>query len=162
MDFALPLSLFIAMAETPANRLSTGFSLGLVLIVSMLIVFGVSIIVSRRAFKTSIGEAAVQGLNAALPNYAAMGLPLLAAVVGPGSVMSVSISIATGTIFIGPLSLMMLESQAASAGRTLPLRRGVLAFLHAYGVESQNTDSTLTISSLVGVLTLGLAIVLTA
>jgi len=131
MTFALPLSLFIAMAETPAGRLSSGLYLGLVLTISMLILFAASIIISRHIFKRSISEAAVQALNAALPNYASMGLPLLAAVVGPGSVMSVSISIATGTIFIGPLSLVMLESQAAGAGRTSPLCRSVMAFLHA-------------------------------
>ncbi len=45
MTFALPLSLFIAMAETPASRLSSGFSLGLVLTASMLIIFGISIII---------------------------------------------------------------------------------------------------------------------
>jgi malonate transporter and related proteins len=51
MTFALPLSLFIAMAETPASRLSSGFSLGLILTSSMLIIFGASIIVSRISSK---------------------------------------------------------------------------------------------------------------
>ena len=81
MTFALPLSLFIAMAETPAGRFSSGFYLGLVLTISMLILF------------------------------------------------------ATGTIFIGPLSLIMLESQAAGAGNTSPLRRSIMAFLHAIAYD---------------------------
>ena len=100
MTFALPLSLFITMAETPASRLSSGFSLGLVLTVSMLILFAASVYINRRIFHRNVSEAAVQSINATLPNYAAMGLPLLGAVVGPGSAMSVSISIATGTIVI--------------------------------------------------------------
>ena len=131
MTFALPLSLFITMAETPASRLSSGFSLGLILTVSMLILFAASVYINRRIFHRNVSEAAVQSINAALPNYAAMGLPLLGAVFGPGSAMSVSISIATGTIVIVPLTLIMLESQTASAVSISPLRRIVTAFLHA-------------------------------
>ncbi len=131
MTFALPFSLFIAMAETPARRLASGFSLGLVLTISMLILFAASVFINRSIFKRNVGETAVQALNTALPNYAAMGLPLLGAVVGPGSAMSVSISIATGTIVISPLTLIMLESQTAGAGSVSPLRRIARAFFHA-------------------------------
>ncbi len=115
MTFALPLRFSFAMAETPANRLSSGFCLGLVLTLSMLILFVASVFISRPYFKRSINEAAVQGLNAALPNYASMGLPLLVAVVGPESVMSVSISIATGRSLLVHYPLIMLESQTAGA-----------------------------------------------
>src|ERR1700677_3891490 len=85
MTFALPLSLFIAMAQTPADRLSSGFSLGLVLTLSMLVNFGITAFFNRCVFSKSVNEAAVQSLNVALPNYAAIGLPLLGSVIGPES-----------------------------------------------------------------------------
>jgi predicted permease len=143
MTFALPLSLFIAMAETRASRLSSGLSQGLVLTASMLIIFGISIIISRHIFKRSINETAVQGLNAALPNDASMGLPLLAAV----------------AILFG---LKTPELREAILLAAIPAGFFGILFGLNYGVEFQDTDSTLTISSLVGILTLGLAIVLAA
>jgi malonate transporter len=133
MTFALPLSLFLAMAQTPANRLSSGFSLGLILTLSMLVLFGITAFLNRRVFRSNVSETAVQALNVALPNYAAVGLPLLGAVIGPESAMSVSIAIAAGTVVMCPLTLIMLEGQTASAASIPPLRRIVMAVLRSIG-----------------------------
>jgi hypothetical protein len=68
-----------------------------------------------------------------------------------------------------PIALVLAESpaiaeDAAEAILLAAIPAGFFGILFGlnYGVEFQDTDSTLTISSLVGVLTLGLAIVLTA
>ena len=132
MTFALPLSLFITMAETPGRRLSSGFSLGLVLTVSMLILFAASVYTQSAYFPQKCQRGSRRGPS--MRHFQTMppwGLPLLGAVVSPGSAMSVSISIATGTIVIGPSTLIMLESQTASAVSISPLRRIVTTFLHA-------------------------------
>jgi len=62
-------------------------------------------------FRLSPGENAVQSLSVGFPNFAAVGLPLLGSVMGPGSAASVAASIAAGTLFISPLTLTVLETQ---------------------------------------------------
>ena len=133
MTFALPFSLFIALAQTPANRLSSGFSLGLVLILSMLIIYAITILLNRRLFRKSMGEAAVQSLNVAFPNLAGVGLPLLGTLFGREGSMSVSVALAAGAVFLGPLTLIILEGQTASAASIPPLRRIVMAVLRSIG-----------------------------
>ena len=73
----------------------------------------------------------MQALNVSLPNYAAMGLPLLGAIIGPDSAMSVSISIAAGTVVMSPLTLVMLEGQTASSKGVPTFHRIVRAFFNA-------------------------------
>ena len=131
MTFALPMSLFIAMAQAPANRLAAGLSLGLVLTLSMLVIFGITAFLNRQVFRRNVSETAVQALNVSLPNYAAMGLPLLGAIIGPDSAMSVSISIAAGTVVMSPLTLIMLEGQTASSKGVPTFHRIVRAFFNA-------------------------------
>jgi malonate transporter and related proteins len=62
------------------------------------------------------GDAAVQALTIALPNYAAAGLPLIAVVLGPAGTICVALSIATGPIVLSPLTLATLETNKTSAG----------------------------------------------
>lgn len=133
MTFALPFSLFIALAQTPANRLSSGLSLGLVLILSMLIIYAITILLNRRLFRKSMGEAAVQSLNVAFPNLAGVGLPLLGTLFGREGSMSVSVALAAGAVILSPLTLIILEGQTASAASIPPLRRIVMAVLRSIG-----------------------------
>jgi malonate transporter len=48
--------------------------------------------------------------------WAAAGLPLIAAVLGPAGTIYVALSIATGSIVLSPLTLATLETNKASAG----------------------------------------------
>jgi malonate transporter and related proteins len=131
MTFALPMSLFIAMAQTPASRLASGISLGFVMVTSMLVIFGITTFLNRRVFGKTIGETSVQSLNVSLPNLAGVGLPLLGSLFGSGSSASVSVALAAATVTLGPLTLVMLEGQTASAGGVSTLHRIVRAFLRA-------------------------------
>jgi malonate transporter len=131
MTFALPMSLFVAMAQTPANRLSSGAILGLVLTLSMLVLFAITDFLNHRVFGRNPSESAVQALNVALPNYASVGLPLLGSVIGPEASTSVSVSIAAGTVIISPLTIILLDSHAPGAESVPPFRRIVRAFLIA-------------------------------
>jgi malonate transporter and related proteins len=121
MDFALPASLFVATASTSRAVLLAQWPLLVVLTVSMLALYALSYWMQRRLFGLGSSEASVQALNIALPNYAAAGLPLIAAVFG--------------------------------AADTFGLR---------YGFESHVAGSTLIVSSLASVVTLPVALVLTA
>ena len=53
MKFALPISLFVAMAQTPAKRLSASMSLGLVLTLGMFVTYAVTSLLNRRVFGKS-------------------------------------------------------------------------------------------------------------
>jgi malonate transporter and related proteins len=116
MDFALPASLFVATASTSRALLLTQWPLLLVFIVSMLALYALSYWMQRRLFGLGSTEASVQSLNISLPNYAAAGLPLIAAVFGASDTIYVALSIATGSIVLSPLTLAVLE--ANNAGRS--------------------------------------------
>ena len=116
MDFALPASLFVATASTSGAVLSEQWPLLVVFTVSMLALYALSYWMQRHLFGLESGEAAVQALTIALPNYAAAGLPLIAAVFGPAGTIYVALSIATGSIVLSPLTLATLETNRASAG----------------------------------------------
>jgi malonate transporter len=116
MDFALPASLFAATASTSGAVLSEQWPLLVVFTVSMLALYALSYWMQRHLFGLESGEAAVQAITIALPNYAAAGLPLIAAVLGPAGTIYVALSIATGSIVLSPLTLATLETNRASAG----------------------------------------------
>jgi malonate transporter and related proteins len=71
MDFALPASLFVATASTSGAVLSEQWPLLVVFTVSMLALYALSYWTQRRLFALGSGDAAVQALTIALPNYAA-------------------------------------------------------------------------------------------
>ena len=83
MDFALPASQFVATATTPWAMLLAQWPLLLTLAVSMLALYALSYWMQRRLFALGSSEASVQALTISFPNYAAAGLPLIAAVFDP-------------------------------------------------------------------------------
>ncbi|HBR1215173.1 TPA: AEC family transporter [Klebsiella pneumoniae] len=89
MDFALPATLFSATVQTPWAG-----------------------IVAQ-----SPQDAAVLTLTVALPNYAALGLPILGSVLGEGAStsLSVAVSIACGSVLMTPFCLLILEREKARA-----------------------------------------------
>jgi malonate transporter and related proteins len=118
MDFALPASLFVAMATTPSAVLLSQWPLFVTFLVSYLLLYAVSYAMQRRLFRLPPADAAIQALTIAFPNNAAAGLPLIAAVFGPGNIVSVALSIAVGSIFLSPLTLGILEANEAAASRS--------------------------------------------
>src|SRR5258706_14604520 len=116
MDFALPASLFVATATTSRAVLLAQWPLLLVFIVSMLALYALSYWMQRRLFGLEPSEASVQALTIALPNYAAAGLPLISAVLGPPGTVDVALSIAAGSIVLSPPTLAILEANEAPAG----------------------------------------------
>ncbi|WP_058972601.1 AEC family transporter [Type-D symbiont of Plautia stali] len=129
MDFALPAALFSATVQTPWSSIVAQTPLIVVLTLAMWIAYAVLYFVATKIFKKSPQDAAVLTLTVALPNYAALGLPILGSVVGEGSAtsLSVAVSIACGSVLMTPFCLLILEREKARlAGET---QRSTLAML---------------------------------
>ncbi|MEJ5063439.1 AEC family transporter [Erwinia sp. MYb375] len=117
MDFALPAALFSATVQTPWAGIIQQSPLILVLVLAMWIVYAAIYFLSTRVFKKSPQDAAVLTLTVALPNYAALGLPILGSVLGEGAStsLSVAVSIACGSVLMTPFCLLTLEREKARA-----------------------------------------------
>lgn len=129
MDFALPAALFSATVQTPWSGIVAQMPLIVVLTLAMWIAYAVLYFVATKIFNKSPQDAAVLTLTVALPNYAALGLPILGSVVGEGSAtsLSVAVSIACGSVLMTPFCLLILEREKArTAGET---QRSTLAML---------------------------------
>ena len=115
MDVAVPVAIFVAVAQASRATLIGQLPLAGILSLSMLILYALIYGVVRYGLRVPTGEASVQALTASLPNYAAAGLPLIAALLGPEHVVAVATSIACGAIVVSPLTLVILEASAVSA-----------------------------------------------
>lgn len=115
MDFALPAALFSATVQTPWSGIVAQSPLIVVLTGAMWITYAAVYFLATRVFKKSPQDAAVLTLTVALPNYAALGLPILGSVLGEGSStsLSVAVSIACGSVLMTPFCLLILEREKA-------------------------------------------------
>jgi predicted permease len=116
MTFAMPVALFVGVAQTSRSGLEENGKLVFVLVVSILVIFGITFALNHYVFRLSPGENAVQSLSVGFPNCPAVGLPLLGSLIGPGSAVSVAVSIAACNVFISPLALAVLEARGKAAG----------------------------------------------
>jgi len=117
MDFALPAALFGATVQTPWQGIIAQSPLIVVLALTMWATYAAIYFISTRYFHKSPQDAAVLTLTVALPNYAALGLPILGSVLGPGPATSLSVaaSIACGSVLMTPFCLLILEREKARA-----------------------------------------------
>ncbi|HDS1236783.1 AEC family transporter [Pluralibacter gergoviae] len=117
MDFALPAALFSATVQTPWAGIVAQSPLIVVLTGAMWITYAAIYFLATGVFKKSPQDAAVLTLTVALPNYAALGLPILGSVLGEGSAtsLSVAVSIACGSVLMTPFCLLILEREKARA-----------------------------------------------
>jgi len=113
MQFALPLTLFVSIARTSQAVILENGMLTLVLALALLIVYAVVFQVQRRYYKLSLGDAAVETLTIAFPNFASIGLPLLLPIFGAQAALPVAIAIAVGSVTISPLTLALIELHKA-------------------------------------------------
>jgi malonate transporter len=71
---------------------------------------------SVRSFSgVSRSDASLQALTIGFPNLAGVGLPVLSAMLGPGGTVPVAVALASGSILISPLTLIMAEMNASKA-----------------------------------------------
>ena len=109
MDFALPASILLATASTPRREMIEQGSLGAIFGAAMMAIYLFWYLFQRRVLKLSRAEAGVQALTVAQPNYAAVGLPISSAILGPTGTLRVAVALAVGSVLLSPLTLLLLE-----------------------------------------------------
>jgi malonate transporter len=109
MNFALPASLFAATASASRSEMAAQMPLFVILGGVMLGVFFAWYLGSKYILKENPANASLQALTLAFPNLAGVGLPIMSAVVGPGGTIPVAIALASGSILVSPLSLIIVE-----------------------------------------------------
>ena len=113
MSFAIPCSLFLAIAGTPRAALRAQAAPALALAVVYLVLYALSFVWTRSKENLSNADSSVVALTLGFPNSAAVGLPLLVSVFGLQSTVTVATSLAIGSITVSPLTLAMLESNGS-------------------------------------------------
>ncbi|MGJ4943876.1 AEC family transporter [Bradyrhizobium sp. HKCCYLS1011] len=115
MDFALPASLFAATASASRSQMIAQTPLFLVLGLTMLLLYAAWYWAVRSFVKVSGPDASLQALTIGFPNLAGVGLPILSSVLGPAGTVPVAVALATGSILISPLTLIMVEMSASKS-----------------------------------------------
>jgi malonate transporter len=109
VDYALPFALFIYTAKMQRSSFSSNILLVVVLVVVMLLPYFLSLLLSRFFFQVDLPHAAVRAVTVGMPNFAAIGLPLLHAVYGEQSDLTVAVAITTASVVMSPAALILLE-----------------------------------------------------
>ncbi len=122
MEYALPAALFVGTATAPRAVLFKQSAAFPVLGLAMLVPFA-GWYAWRRRCGDDMGDASVQALTVSLPNFAAAGLPIVAAVSGREGGSFIALTIAAGAMIPSPLALTLLElSKGGATGSGLPSR----------------------------------------
>jgi malonate transporter and related proteins len=116
MSFAIPCSLFAAIAGTPRAALLGQAAPALALALVYLVLYAISFVWTRSKENLNNPDSSVVALTLGFPNSAAVGLPLLLSVFGPQSTVTVAASIAVGSITVSPITLALLESGGGTSG----------------------------------------------
>jgi predicted permease len=115
MSFAIPCSLFMAIAGTSRAALRSQAAPGLVLAIVYFVLYGLSFLWTRSKENLNNADSSVVALTLGFPNSAAVGLPLLGSVFGPQATVTVATSIAIGSLTVSPITLALLESNGNGA-----------------------------------------------
>lgn len=125
MDFALPASLFAATASAPRDGITGQAPVFLVFGVTMLVIYLAWYLFERTFFEATRSDAAVQALTVGFPNLAGVGLPILT-VLGPAGIVPVAVALATGSIIVSPVTLVIAEMSASKTRGTDAMASPVL------------------------------------
>ena len=123
MTFALPCSLFVAIARTQRQLLWSQAKGAVVLAIVFVVVFVATYYASRNLGKDTPANSAVLALTLGFPNHAGVGIPLLLAVYGPEASVTVAVGLAVGAITITPVTLAILESGTGACRTLSPAHR---------------------------------------
>jgi predicted permease len=135
MSFAIPCSLFLAIASTPRTALREQAAAGLVLAIVYAVLYAVSFVWTRSGENLNASDSSVIALTLGFPNSAAVGLPLLASVFGSRATVTVATSLAIGSITVSPITLAILEGSrrrsAGAFGKSSALRQVGMSVVHS-------------------------------
>jgi malonate transporter and related proteins len=113
MDFALPASLFAATASASRYEMLEQGPLFVVFGLTMLLLYVAWYWGIRSLSGVSRSDASLQALTIGFPNLAGVGLPIVSSVLGPSGTVPVAVALASGSILISPLTLIIVEMSAA-------------------------------------------------
>jgi malonate transporter len=116
VDYALPFALFVYTARMPRAELVGHLVPVAVIVIFMLVPYFASLALSKYVFQVDPSRAAVRAVTVGMPNFAAVGLPLLVAVYGESSTLTVAFAITIASVVMSPACLILLE-RARSNGR---------------------------------------------
>jgi predicted permease len=119
MSFAIPCSLFLAVASTPLPALRGQAAPALVLAIVYIVLYLASFLWARSRENLNPSDSSVVALTLGFPNSAAVGLPLFASLFGPRSTVAVATALAIGSITISPITLAILEASRSGEGLAL-------------------------------------------
>jgi malonate transporter and related proteins len=131
MSFAVPCSMFLAIARTPRAELREQGGAVLVLSTVYVVLYAVTFVWARSQEKLGTSESSVLALTVSFPNSAAVGLALLASVFGPKSLVTVATSIALGSITVSAITLAILEAKQDSSAEGFSFRQVSRSLLRA-------------------------------
>ena len=131
MSFAVPCSMFLAIARTPRAELREQGGAVLVLSTVYVVLYAVTFVWARSQEKLGASESSVLALRVSFPNSAAVGLALLASVFGPKSLVTVATSIALGSITVSAITLAILEAKQDSSAEGFSFRQVSRSLLRA-------------------------------
>ena len=123
MNFAAPCALFTTIVRTPHPLLWGQSKVVPVLAAVYLAIYALMYFSARRIGKLTATDSSVLSLTLAFPNAPAIGVPLIPAVYGNGSAVSVAVAIAVGAATISPITLAILESNTRDRDRPSALTR---------------------------------------
>jgi malonate transporter len=109
MTFALPAALFVATASAPRDQLLGQAPLFAILGAVMLAVHLAWYAAARLIWRASKADASLQALTVSFPNLAGVGLPIASALRGPSGAVSVAVALASGSLIVTPLALIVVE-----------------------------------------------------
>jgi malonate transporter len=114
MSFALPASLFVAVASAPRREMIDQAPLALAFGICMLVLFLAWYVIARTVLAVGRPDASLQALTLAFPNLAGVALPIVGSVLGPAGIVPVAVALATGSIVVTPIALLIVEMSTAS------------------------------------------------
>lgn len=114
MMFSFPLHLFASSAKADAKVL-LDFRIILTFALTLMGLYIIAFIVQKHGFKFDSRKAAQGSIVCAFPNMAFMGIPVLTALIGPEALISVAIGNIITSIFMIPITTIILESNNATA-----------------------------------------------
>jgi malonate transporter and related proteins len=115
MDFALPAALFAATASASRSQMIEQAPLFLVFGLTIFILYVAWYFGVRKFSGVTRSDASLQALTIGFPNLAGVGLPIVTSVLGPAGTVPVAVALASGSILISPLTLIIAETSAGKA-----------------------------------------------
>lgn len=108
VNFALPLSLFLAAARAKPEQL-TDRAYGASLAAGLLGTYLLGILVARLVFRHDMRSSTLAGLSCGFPNMAYCGPPVLTAAVGAQGLLAVIVGNLVVTLILVPLTMVILQ-----------------------------------------------------